>query len=156
MRRFTAIITLVVTLLLCCQCGTSSQLRQAKKGAKTARFEVLDNYYVRNNIGSNQIQRLVIDNEEDFNAYFGPAAIMGGKPTDINWKKQYVVAVLLPETRRPTMVTPLEVKRNDGNVIFKYQVIRGVKGSHTIVPFAAIALDRPESPQQIEHFFIEK
>ncbi len=54
------------------------------------------------------------------------------------------------------MVTPLEVKRNDGNVIFKYQVIRGVKGSHTIVPFAAIALDRPESPQQIEHFFIEK
>ena len=117
---------------------------------------MLDNYYVRNNIGSNQIQRLVIDNEEDFNAYFGPAAIMGGKPTDINWKKQYVVAVLLPETRRPTMVTPLEVKRNDGNVIFKYQVIRGVKGSHTIVPFAAIALDRPESPQQIEHFFIEK
>ena len=156
MKRITAIIALAATLLLCCQCGTSSQLRRAQKGAKAAKYVVLDNYFVRNNIDCSQRQRLVLDNEQDFKAFFGPAALMGSKPTDINWKTQYVIAILLPETNRSTMVTPLSLKRNDHSVIFKYQVNRGDKTSYTIVPFAAIALDRPESAQQLEHFFIEK
>ena len=97
-----------------------------------------------------------IDNQEDFDAVFGPAALMGGLPTDINWKRQFVVAVLLPETNRPTMVTPLEVKQSPGNVIFYYQVNRGRKTSYKLVPFAAVALDRSVDPQQLQVFFIEK
>lgn len=156
MKKFTIFIALTAVLMLCCQCATTSQLRRAQKGAKATRYEVLDNYYVRNDIDCSKQQRLVIDNEQDFNAFFGKAAIMGGTPTDINWKTQYVVAILLPQTNRPTMVTPLEVKRNDHSVIFKYQVNRGRKTSYTLVPFAAIALDRPATAQQVEHFFIEK
>lgn len=156
MKKFTIFIALTAVLMLCCQCATTSQLRRAQKGAKATRYEVLDNYYVRNDIDCSKQQRLVIDNEQDFNAFFGKAAIMGGTPTDINWKTQYVVAILLPQTNRPTMVTPLEVKRNDHSVIFKYQVNRGRKTSYTLVPFAAIALDRPTTAQQVEHFFIEK
>ena len=156
MKHITVIIALAATLLLCCQCGTSSQLRKAQKGAKTAKYTMLDNYFVRNDIDCSRQQRLVLNSEEEFNDYFGPAALMGSRPTDINWKTQYVIAILLPETNRPTMVTPLEVKRNDHSVIFKYQVNRGSKTSYTLVPFAAIALDRPEAEQQVEHFFIEK
>lgn len=156
MKKFTIFIALTAVLMLCSQCATTSQLRRAQKGAKATRYKVLDNYYVRNDIDCSKQQRLVIDNEQDFNAFFGKAAIMGGTPTDINWKTQYVVAILLPQTNRPTMVTPLEVKRNDHSVIFKYQVNRGRKTSYTLVPFAAIALDRPATAQQVEHFFIEK
>lgn len=156
MKKLTVIITLVAVALLCCQCGTSSQLRRAQKGAKATRYVVLDNYFVRNDVNCEKRQQLVLDNKQDFDAFFGPAAIMGGKPTDINWRTQYVVAVLLPETNRPTMVTPLEVKKNEHNVIFKYQVNRGRKTSYSLVPFAAIALDRPATAQEVEHFFIEK
>ena len=81
---------------------------------------------------------------------------MGGMPTDVNWDKQFVIAILLPKTNKPTMVTPLDVKQSPGNVIFKYQVNRGNKTSYTLVPFAAVALNRSADPQQLQVFFIEK
>lgn len=155
MRKTALILTLVLVALLCCQCSTS-QYSQAKKGAKDIPFVVLENYYVLNNVDCSKLQRLIIDNEQDFNSFFGPAALMGGMPTDINWKRQYVIAVLLPETNRPTMVTPMQVKQSPGNIIFKYQVNRGSKTSYKLVPFAAIALNRGADPQQLQVFFIEK
>ena len=155
MKIAAVIFSLTVMALLCCQCS-SSQYSLSKKGAKPIPYTTLENYYVRNDVDCSKLQRLIIDNEQDFNGYFGPAAIMGGMPTDINWKKQYVIAVLLPETNRPTMVTPMEVKQSPGNIIFKYQVNRGSKTSYKLVPFAAIALNRSVEPQQLQVFFIEK
>jgi len=156
MKKLALILSLGALLMLCCQCASSRQLRQAQKGAKPVQFETLENYYVRNDVDCSKLQRLIIDNAQDFDAFFGPAAIMGGQPTDINWKRQFVIAVLLPETNRPTMVTPLEVKQNEHSIIMKYQVNRGNKTSYSLVPFTAIALDRPKNQQEMEIFFIEK
>lgn len=156
MRKFITIMAIIAVALMCVQCTTSKELRQAKKGAKSVPYTVLENYHVRNNIDGSKPHRLIIDNERDFNAFFGPAAIMGGLPTDINWKKQFVVAILLPETNKPTMVTPMDVKQSPGNIIFKYQVNRGRKTSYTLIPFAAVALNRSVDPQQLQVFFIEK
>jgi hypothetical protein len=156
MRRIATVLALGLLLLLTCQCASSSQLRKAQKGAKPVKYTVLENYYVRNDVYCKDIQRLIIDNEQDFKAFFGTAALMGGQPTDINWNHQYVIAVILPKTNRPTMVTPLWVKQNENNVIFKYEVNRGSKTSYWLVPFAAIALDKPAEPQQVQVFYIEK
>ena len=155
MKRIAIILALIAVTLLCCQCANSPYSR-AKKGAKAIPFQTLENYYVRNDVGSNQVQRLILDNQEDFDAVFGPAGIMGGAPTDINWKRQFVIAILLPETNRPTMVTPMEVKQSPGNIILYYQVNRGRKTSYKLVPFTAVALDRSANPQQLQVFYIEK
>lgn len=155
MKRIAIILPLLVVALLCCQCANSPYSR-AKKGAKAIPFQTLNNYYVRNNVSGDQVQRLILDNKEDFDAVFGPAGIMGGTPTDINWKRQFVIALLLPKTNRPTMVTPMEVKQSPGNIILYYQVNRGSKTSYTLVPFTAVALDRPANPQQLQVFYIEK
>ena len=154
-RRITFILSLCAMVMLCCQCTTSKELRHAKKGAKSVPYTVLENYYVRNDIDGSKQHQLILDNERDFNAYFGPAAIMGGQPTDINWNKQFVVAILLPETNKPTMVTPMGVKQSPGNVIFKYQVNKGRKTSYKLIPFAAVALNRSSDPQQLQVFFIQ-
>lgn len=156
MRKFITIMAVVAVALLCCQCTTSKELRQAKKGAKDVPFTELKNYYVRNNMRYDKTQHLIIDNQQDFDGCFGPAAVMAGLPTDINWEKQYVIAVLLPVTNRATMILPLEVKQSPGNVIFKYQVNRGGKTSYTLSPFTAVALNRDAEPQQLQVFFIEK
>ena len=81
---------------------------------------------------------------------------MGGMPTDINWRRQYVIALLLPVTNKQTMITPKEVKQSPGNVILYYQVNTGRKTQYTLVPFVAIALERSEEPQQLQVFYIEK
>lgn len=156
MKKLTIILSLTIVALFCCQCATSKQYRQAMKGAKSIPFKTLENYYVRNDVKHDQLQRFIFDNQQDFDAVFGPASLMGGLPTDINWKRQFVVAVLLPETNRPTMVTPMDVKQSPGNIIFYYQVNRGRKTSYTLVPFAAVALDRSVDPQQLQVFYIEK
>lgn len=156
MKKITIILALTAVVVLCCQCSTSKELRRAEKGAIDIPYVVLKNYYVRNDVDCSKLQRLIIDDERDFKAFFGEAALMGGLPTDINWNKQYVLAVLLPETNRPTMVTPLEVKQSPGSIIFKYQVNRGSKSSYTLIPFTAVAINRTEDPQQLQVFFIEK
>ena len=155
MKKFAIILSLTLVALLCCQCATS-QYARAKKGAKDIPYVALDNYYVRNDVDCSKQQRLIFDNERDFNTFFGQAAVMGGLPTDINWKKQYVIAIILPETDRTTNVIPKEVKQSPGNVIFKYQLNRGLKTGYRQVPFAAIALNRTEDPQVLQVFFIEK
>lgn len=150
------IIIIAVTALLCCQCTTSKELRQALQGAKDVPYTVLDNYYVRNDVDCSKLQRLVLDSEQEFETFFGPAAVMGGMPTDINWKTQFVIAIVLPETTRTMNVIPLRVKQSPGNVIFNYQLNRGRKTGYRQVPFAAVALNRAADAQQVEVFFIEK
>lgn len=155
MKQLAIVFTVALVALFCCQCSTS-QYAQAKKGAKSTPYTVLENYFVRNTVKPTKRYRIVLDNEKDFDAIFGHASLMGRLPTDINWKKQYVVAIMLPETNRSTMVTPLDVKQSPGNVIFYYQVNTGHKTSYTIVPFAAVALERTIEPQELQVFFIEK
>ena len=160
MKRLT--ITLAVgalLLLLCSNCSFMDKMYAAQKidqAATPVPFTTLENYFVRNDVDCSKQQRLIIDNKAEFEKYFGMAAHMGGLPTDVNWNKQYVIAVILPVTNHATMVTPLEVKQSPGNVIFKYQVYRGGKTSYTLMPFAAVALNKGVDPQQIQVFFIEK
>lgn len=156
MKKFFLILSLAAVTLLCCQCTTSKELRKAQKGAKSIPFTVLQNYYVRNYVPAVTPQHLVLDNQQDFDGFFGPAALMGGMPTDINWKTQYVIAIILPETNRTTNFIPKDVKQSPGNVIYYYQLNRGRKTSYRQVPFSAIALSRAVDPQQLQVFFIEK
>ena len=155
MKRLALILILIIAALVSLQCAAANPLKKAKKGAKEVSFVTLKNYYVRNEIPCSRPLQLILDREEDFQKVFGPAAIMGGAPTDIDWKRQFVVAVLLPETNKPTMVTPMKVKQSPGNVIFYYQVNTGSKTKHKLVPFAAVALERSTDAQQMQVFFIE-
>ncbi len=156
MKRIALILALVAVAVFSCHCDAANPLKKAKKGAVEAPFVVLKNYHVRNDVDCSKAQQLIIDNEETFNKYFGPAPLMGSAPTDINWKHQFVIAILLPETNKATMVTPLKVKESPGNIIFYYQVNRGHKTSYTLVPFAAIALERAENTQHARVFYIEE
>lgn len=156
MRRVLTILSIVLLALLCCQCTASRELRLARKGAKEVPYTVLKNYCVRNDVNTTKLQRLIFDNEDDFKAFFGTAPLMGGLPTDINWKTQFVIAIVWPVTDRTVNVIPLEVKQSPGNVIFKYRLNRGLKTGYRQVPFAAIALNRGADPQQIQVFYIEK
>jgi len=151
-------LALVGVLLLTVQCSTLNEFNRIEKGASPISYQTLDNYFVRNDVECKKLQKLIFDNENDFHAYFGEAATMGsnGMPTEVNWKTQYVMAVVLPETDRSTTVTPIKVSQNGVSVILYYQVKRGSRNSYTMVPFTAVALDKPASAQQQEFYFIEK
>ena len=112
---------------------------------------------MRNDVDCSKQQRLIIDNKRDFESYFGQAATMGGMPTQVNWNKQFVIALVMPETKRATSIQPVNVKVADNGVmVFSYQVKKGDKMSHSMVPFTAVAVDKPASAQEMQIFYLEK
>ena len=156
-------ITLVLgalLLLLCSNCSFMDKMYAAQKiddVATPVPYTTLENYFVRNDVDCSKQQRLIIDNQRDFEGYFGMAATMGGLPTEVNWNKQYVVALILPETNRATSITPVNVKvANDDIMVFSYHVKKGDKMSHKMVPFTAVAIDKPDNATQMTVFYLEK
>ena len=160
MKHLTIAIALGTLLLLCCNCSIMDKMYAAQRiddVATPVPFTTLENYFVRNDVDCSKMQRLIFDNKQDFEGYFGMAAYMGGLPTEVNWNKQYVVAVILPETNRATSVNPVNVKATDNNcLVFSYNVKKDDKMSHKIVPFTAVAIDKAANPTQMTVFFLEK
>lgn len=132
-----------------------SPLSKIEKEGYPINYTELANYYVLNNVDVSKPQRLVINSQQTFEAYFGEAAVMGrnGQPTMVNFKTQYVLAVVLPETDRQTEVIPGEVVQNGNTVVMNYRVNKGAKTSYRMVPFAAIAIDKPVNDTQMEIYF---
>ena len=158
-----AVITLAVgalLLLVCNSCSLMDKMYAAQKIDEVATpipFTTLENYFVRNDVDCSKQQRLIIDNKADFEKYFGMAAHMGGMPTEVNWNKQFVIALVMPETKRATAIYPVAVKATDNDLlVFSYMVKKGDKMSHNMVPFTAVAVDKPASTKDMHIFFLEK
>jgi hypothetical protein len=160
MKHFTIILAAGALLLLCCNCSILDKMYAAQKIddiATPVPYTTLENYFVRNDVDCSKTQRLIFDNKQDFEGYFGMAATMGGLPTEINWNKQFVVALILPETKRATSIRPVNVKATDNQcLVFSYDVKKGDKMSHTMVPFTAVAIDKPDSATKMTVFYLEK
>ena len=106
-------------------------------------FYEAKNYSVRNDI-QNSVP-VKFENEKDFKEYFGMAAVMGkdGMPTSIDFTKQYVIAVTLPETDTETDINLVSLKKDTtSDIILTYKVITGEKRSYTIVPVRLLIVDK--------------
>ena len=147
-------------LLLCSNCSFMDKMYAAQKIDQVAtpiKYTTLENYFVRNDVDCSKQHRPIINNKAEFEKYFGMAAHMGGLPTEVNWNKQFVIALVLPETKRATSIYPVNVKATDNNIlVFSYLVKKGDNMSHKMVPFIAVAVDKPSSTQDMNIFFLEK
>lgn len=106
-------------------------------------FSEAKNYFVRNDI-QNSVP-VKFESEKDFKEYFGMAAVMGkdGMPTHIDFTKQYVIAVTLPETDTDTDINLVSLKKNtNSDIVLTYKVITGEKRSYTIVPMRLFIVDK--------------
>ena len=109
---------------------------------KTIQYNVAKNYSFSNN--ASLPASLKVTNEHEFNHYFGIAAVMGkgGEPTKIDFKKQFVIAKVLPETDTLTHITPLSLTEEGKTLRLKCKITRGKKQSYTMQPFVLLIVDR--------------
>lgn len=61
-------------------------------------YVVMNNYFLKNNVVG--ISYPLITKQEEFSGLFGMAAVMGkdGAPTSVDFSKESVIAIVLPET----------------------------------------------------------
>ena len=152
MKRLLNILSLLAVLVCCTQCDP---VKKVEAQAYPINYTELMNYYVMNTIDATKQHKLSFDNEQEFRRVFGEAAVMGrnGQPTRVNFKTQYVLAVILPNTDRDTQVIPAEISQVGNTIVFNYRVKKGSKLGYRIVPFTAVAIDKPDRATQYEIYY---
>ena len=105
-------------------------------------FTVAEHYFF--NKGQDIPVNPKITSEELFKQLFGMATVMGenGKPTEIDFSKQFVLAVVLPVTDINTEITPVKVEEKGDTLFYHYDVKTGEKQSFSIQPLSIIILDK--------------
>ena len=85
---------------------------------------------------------IVIQTKEDFEKRFGYATTMSRRPTEIDFEKQAVIAIVLPETDCATeiKIDSVTSKGDDLEVLYSVQV--GEKQSYTIQPLSMILVNK--------------
>ncbi len=111
----------------------------------TANYHRASNYFVNNNFPDGT-HKLVIENQQDFDMVFGEGAVMGrnGQPTKVDFRHQFVVAVILPVTNRQTVIETALVRRLNDRLYFSYIIEEGHATNYSMRPFTAVVVDRNE------------
>jgi len=118
----------------------------ANQNEENIPFTIAKNYFVHNTV--TKIDNQKMETAEKFSEIFGMATTMGaaGKPTEIDFSKQFVIAVILPETDMSTTIYPINLVKNTNNEItLHYKSVVGTKQSFTTRPNFILIVDKREN-----------
>jgi hypothetical protein len=112
-------------------------------------FEVAKNYFFKNNQEIPSSPKIIT--AEEFGKLFGMATTMGedGKPTEIDFSKQFVLAIVLPVTNLTTEITPDKLEEKGDTLFYYYNAKVGEAQSYSTQPVSLIILDKEYADKQI-------
>ena len=111
-------------------------------GPKDVPYSELDHYFFKN--GQDVPDNPKIDSEEAFATLFGMATVMGesGKPTPVDFDKEFVIAVVKPVTENETELEPESLRMEKGELVFTYDESVGERQSWTMRPVLLVKVSR--------------
>ena len=158
------LLSAIVLLLFMTTCGnkqTNPSVSDGDGASNEVAFEIAKNYFYKNNPKGLPASPK-ITSEKVFNELFGMATTMGenGKPTEIDFTKQFVLAIVLPTTNIETEVNPVKVEEKGDSLFYAFEVKKGEKQTYSIKPISIIILDKKyenkkvvlEGGQEITYF----
>ncbi|MBQ1700941.1 MAG: pyridoxamine 5'-phosphate oxidase family protein [Prevotella sp.] len=144
-------VLLAFAVLLGLVACTTNKATSAEKSVVSSEvpFTVAEHYFF--NKGQDIPVNPKITSEELFKQLFGMATVMGenGKPTEIDFSKQFVLAVVLPVTDINTEINPVKVEEKGDTLFYHYDVKTGEKQSFSIQPLSIIILDKKYENKEI-------
>jgi hypothetical protein len=113
-------------------------------GEEKINYVVAKNYFFNNN--AVMPSDPLVTSIQVFDELFGAAAFMGkdGEPTNIDFSKQSVIAVVLPETSEETDIKPQTLIKDKNKIQFTYKVIKGKQMTYTIRPMLLIVVAKKD------------
>ena len=149
MKKILMAFAALIALAACNSKQAAAPEAEDGNAAQEVAFTVAQNYFFKNN------QQLPdnpkITTAEEFNKLFGMATTMGegGKPTAIDFSKQFVLAIVQPVTDFATEINPLKVEEKGDTLFYTYGVKTGEKQSFSIQPVSIIILDKEYENKQV-------
>ncbi|MBP5277440.1 MAG: hypothetical protein J6Z18_02990, partial [Prevotella sp.] len=149
--RNSSIIAVFVMLfaMMACNGGSTVGAQNESGTTQEVAFEVAKNYFFNN--GQEIPASPKITTKEEFEKLFGMAAVMGkdGKPTEIDFSKQFVLAIVQPVTDINTEIVPVKVEEKGDTLNYTYEVKTGEKQSFSMQPLSIIILDKQYENKEI-------
>jgi hypothetical protein len=96
-------------------------------------FTVGNGYFVKNTCFPGNYE-LIICSVEEFDTVFGVARTMNNRPTQIDFNKEFVLAVVGETTDFQTEIKPDNLLRQNDSIVFSYQKILGEKQTFSTRP----------------------
>jgi hypothetical protein len=116
-------------------------------------FTYANGYFLRNDVNEEDIPSKII-NQEELSKFFGMATVMGedGKPTEVDFEKDFVIPVVYPETDQETTLVIERLWHTAPDVLtLSAGAIRGEEHrSFTIRPVKLIVVDNYYRDLQID------
>ena len=105
-------------------------------------FEVAKNYFFKNDQEIPSSPKFMT--AEEFGKLFGMATTMGeeGKPTEIDFTKQFVLAIVLPVTNLATEINPARLEEKGDTIFYFYDAKVGEAQTYSTQPISLIILDK--------------
>lgn len=106
-------------------------------------YKEASRYFVRNDV--KDYSPRLLQSAEELNRFFGTAPVMGkdGMPTNIDFQKYNVAALIDKETNVDTDLKVSSIKKVENQVVVKYQVIRkGSPRSFSTVPCRLLLIEK--------------
>ena len=105
-------------------------------------YKEAEHYFLRNDVDGRNVP-VQIKTQRDFNRYFGMAAVMGGQPTPIDFDRQFVIAIVLPETNHTTGIHPGTLSDKGDSLQLEYGVsVDPAENTWTSVPLSLLVVDK--------------
>ena len=105
-------------------------------------YKEAEHYFLRNNVDGRKVP-VKITARNDFDRYFGMAAVMGGQPTPIDFDRQFVIAIVLPETNHTTGIHPGTLSDKGDSLQLEYGVsVDPAENTWTSVPLSLLVVDK--------------
>jgi len=105
-------------------------------------FKIAENYFIKNDVNDTVPSKIV--SQEVFDTYFGLATTMGenGKPTPIDFSKEFVIVVDHNNTSKQTDISLVSLEKKEENILFNYAIIEGEDKGFVTRPFLMVIVDK--------------
>jgi len=116
---------------------------QASTAEQDIPYTIAQRYFVNNTYNEGDLVNPKITTREQFRKIFGMATVMGenGKPTVIDFSRQYVLSVIGELTDRKTEISLISLKQNANRILLNYKITEGERESVTIRPVLLLIVD---------------
>lgn len=137
------LLSIVITATLMMSCGTANKVSKVP-------YTIAHGYFVRNDAPAHASN--FYDNRESFDRIFGCAAVMGpdGLPTDIDFSRQSVVAIIGNQTNCPTEYIPISVTSESDTLRLKYRATEAAPTTYTMTPLLLVVIDKQKASSVVK------
>lgn len=136
MKRIKTLFLILLALASFLPAGAAKQ-----KNTGVVVLKELHNYF--HNRDAQLLTTPLVTSREEFDRQFGEAAVMGkgGQPTPVNFRREVVLAIVLPETNRATEIDSVELTETaKGQLTLSYAVHYGSRRSYFTQPMRLFAV----------------